>query len=245
MLHVNWYFPNIATGLQKAKSIGSIVRMWPQRLARQSSADDTVYEGSFVLGFSPTSQEADLQTVRMLANKLEEQVMEDRATIKGSCFIRVVFERQGDIEDLRPCATKCPRKTLTGDETPNSKHKRDGITPSKQKKKAEKGAVNDHTEHVADDHSEHEKAERFRTAAEVHNRLKFDDAWDIDEFVLGYIDRHNDKILEKPAVDWVRETTAEEFIPEHRIEYFKRVNADRGGEFMWHKSKRLDKIFKS
>jgi len=220
--------------------------MWPQRLARQSSAEDSVYEGVFMIGITSASKD-DLQIARKLASKLEEQVMEDRATIKGSCFIRVVFERQqGENlrDDLRPCVTKWPRKCLTGDETLNSKYKRDGAAPTKQKKKGEKGAPEDRTQHTSDAHAEHEKAERFRTAAEVYNRLKFDDSWDIDEFVLGYVDRHNDKTLEKPAVDWVRETTAEEFIPEHRIEYFKRVT-NEGGEFMWHKSKRLDRIFKT
>jgi uncharacterized protein (UPF0248 family) len=221
--------------LKKVVSGGSVVQMWPQRLARPSSADDTVYEGSFVVGLSLKSPSEDLEAVRKLADKLEEQVREDRATIEG-CFIRVLFENQTDIakEDLETCTKTFPRKTLTGDERSNSRNKKDGITPTKQKKKERP---------VSDENQEHEKAGRFRTAAEVHNRLKYDDSWDIDEFVLGYIDRHNEKIVEKSAGDWVRETTAEEFIPEHRIEYFKKVGS-AAEEFVWHKSRKVDQIFK-
>lgn len=91
-----------------------------------------------------------------------------------------------------------------------------------------------------------DKARRFRTAAEVLSRLKFDQQYDLDEFVIGYMDRIKDKILEKPAADWDRETTAEEFIPEHRIEYFKRydVNAEERGEILWQKSTKVDRIFR-
>jgi len=221
--------------LNKVISKGSVIRMWPQRLARQSSADDTVYEGSFVVGLSLRSASEDLEAVRKLADKSEEQVREDRATIEG-CFIRVLFESQSDVakEDLENCTTTFPRKTMTGDERSNQRNKKDGITPTKQKKKEKT---------TSDEHQEHEKSGRFRTAAEVHNRLKYDESWDIDEFVLGYIDRHNEKIVEKPAGDWVRETTAEEFIPEHRIEYFKKAGSP-DGEFVWHKSLRVDTIFK-
>lgn len=250
---VDFKFPNYtklcltsSSGLQRA-SKGSIIRMWPQRLARPASAKDTVYEGYYMIGISSTQgTREDIETARTLGEKLEQQVMEDRLTPQFSCSIQVLCEEkpqviEGQRDDLRPCTTKWPRKTLTGDETSNTRQKRDGIMPEKHKKKAEKSAVDDLAGPAG-----HEKAERFRTAAEVYNRLKFDDAYDIDEFVLGYIDRHNDKILEKEAVNWVRETTAEEFIPEHRIEYFRRTNvggSQVGEDFYWHKSRRLDRIF--
>ena len=66
---------------------------------------------------------------------------------------------------------------------------------------------------------------------------------DIDEFVVGYKDRHSARLMEKPAVQWAKDTTDEEFIPEHRIEYFKRCDKDGKEEVLWDKSLRLDKIF--
>lgn len=45
-----------------------------------------------------------------------------------------------------------------------------------------------------------------------------------------------------PVSTWVRETTDEDFIPQHRIKYFKR-NSD--GEIVWDREGRIDKFFGS
>lgn len=39
---------------------------------------------------------------------------------------------------------------------------------------------------------------------------------------------------------WIRESTDEEFIPQHRIKYFKR---EGDGEIVWNRDERIDKIF--
>lgn len=109
---------------------------------------------------------------------------------------------------------------------------RNGIKPAKRKNKAESTAA-------VDSNPERKKGPKFHTAAAVHNRLKHDFLWDIDEYVFGYLDRHKENIIERPARNWVRESTEEEFIPEHRVQYFKKI----GGDFLWHKSKRIDEMF--
>jgi MJ1316 RNA cyclic group end recognition domain len=43
-----------------------------------------------------------------------------------------------------------------------------------------------------------------------------------------------------PMTLWVSETSDEDFIPQHRIKYFKR-NSD--GEVVWDREGRIDKIF--
>lgn len=45
-----------------------------------------------------------------------------------------------------------------------------------------------------------------------------------------------------PMTMWVRESTDEDFIPQHRIKYFKR-NSD--GEVVWDREGRIDKFFGS
>ena len=50
---------------------------------------------------------------------------------------------------------------------------------------------------------------------------------------------------------WIRESTDEEWIPQHRIRYFKRVTKVEGPttdqkmevDVVWHRDQRVDKIF--
>ena len=84
----------------------------------------------------------------------------------------------------------------------------------------------------------------LRPAKDILNRLKYDkEKYEIDEWVIGYWDRPTGMIVEKPALEWVGETTHEEFIPEHRIEYF--AGRDHKYEFLWHRQKRIDNCFGS
>jgi MJ1316 RNA cyclic group end recognition domain len=69
---------------------------------------------------------------------------------------------------------------------------------------------------------------------------------------VGYLDRFGG-IQELPVSDWIRESTDEEWIPQHRIRYFKKVVAAAGGgidedkedEVVWHRDERIDKVFGS
>lgn len=45
-----------------------------------------------------------------------------------------------------------------------------------------------------------------------------------------------------PITMWIRETTDEDFIPQHRIKYFKR-NSDT--KIVWDREERIDQIFGS
>ncbi|RDL40734.1 uncharacterized protein BP5553_00713 [Venustampulla echinocandica] len=225
-----------------------IVQIWPQRLVSEDAMlGDNVYEGHFVLGLrlSPATKQADLQSAQEIAETWRKQVENDKATLKNQCFVRIVVDNIPT--GLKICGRKWPRVILTGENTNHSDS--DGESSQFPKKKRSKSPLASST---STPHSSDTKAKRFRTASEVLNRLKFDNNYNIDEWAIGYIDRVRDMILEKPASDWDRETTAEEFIPEHRIEYFKRYSpggegevGEERGEIMWSKKQKLDEIFRS
>jgi hypothetical protein len=48
-----------------------------------------------------------------------------------------------------------------------------------------------------------------------------------------------------PAISWISESTEEEWIPQHRIKYFKKVLGDGHEEVVWDRETRLDKIFRN
>jgi uncharacterized protein (UPF0248 family) len=71
--------------------------------------------------------------------------------------------------------------------------------------------------------------------------MRWDPGLDMEDFIIGYLERF-EGIKEMPMPKWVRETSDEDFIPQHRIKYFKRSS---DGEVVWDREDRLDKIFGS
>lgn len=84
-------------------------------------------------------------------------------------------------------------------------------------------------------------AGKLRPAADVMNRLRWDDGIDSSDYLVGYEDRFVG-IVEKDLGDWKSEQTDEEFIPQHRIAYFKRRS---DGVLVWDRAARVDLIFGS
>jgi len=71
--------------------------------------------------------------------------------------------------------------------------------------------------------------------------MRWDSGLDMENFTIGYLERFAG-IKEMPMSEWIRETSDEDFIPQHRIKYFKRSS---DGEVVWDREGRLDKIFGS
>ncbi|KAF7548301.1 hypothetical protein G7Z17_g7156 [Cylindrodendrum hubeiense] len=82
---------------------------------------------------------------------------------------------------------------------------------------------------------------KFRTAADVLNRLRWDGNLDSNDYIVGYEDRFTGA-QEKAVGQWKSEQTDEEFIPQHRILYFKRKS---DGTVVWERRSRIDDIFGS
>jgi uncharacterized protein (UPF0248 family) len=91
-------------------------------------------------------------------------------------------------------------------------------------------------------HGEDAKVDRkLRSAADVMSRLRWDPGMDVSDYVVGYVDRFRgpqEKLLEQ----WKSEQTEEDFIPQHRILYFKRIG---DGAVVWDRRLRIDDVFGS
>lgn len=61
--------------------------------------------------------------------------------------------------------------------------------------------------------------------------------------MVGYLDRFGGN-KEIRAAEWLNEVTEEDWVPQHRIRYFKRVTGE-GEEVVWHRYDRVDRIFGS
>jgi uncharacterized protein (UPF0248 family) len=80
---------------------------------------------------------------------------------------------------------------------------------------------------------------KLRTAIDVLNRLRWDPDLDPDDHSIGYLDRF-EGIQEKRVSAWKTEQTDEEFIPQHRIAYFRKKST---GDVVWDKARRIDLVF--
>lgn len=86
---------------------------------------------------------------------------------------------------------------------------------------------------------------KLRPASDVLNRLRWDPSLDPGDYMIGYEDRFLG-VRETSLSNWKTEQTDEEFIPQHRILYFKRKGGNDGqGEIVWERMTRLDKLFGS
>ncbi|KAL7785247.1 hypothetical protein V8C37DRAFT_323238 [Trichoderma ceciliae] len=84
-------------------------------------------------------------------------------------------------------------------------------------------------------------AGKFRSAVDVLNRIRWDAGMDSSDYLVGYEDRFIGA-QEKALDNWRTEQTDEEFIPQHRILYFKRKS---DGVTTWDRRSRVDTIFGS
>lgn len=110
-------------------------------------------------------------------------------------------------------------------------------TPRARAKKARKAA-----------HRTRESKPLLRPAKDILSRIRHDPSLKESDFVVGYNDRHAPEIMEMDVSAWKGggDVTDEEWIPQHRIVYFRRKGeGDEKGERVWDREKRLDRLFGS
>ncbi|KAI0395106.1 DUF455 domain-containing protein [Xylariaceae sp. FL0594] len=81
----------------------------------------------------------------------------------------------------------------------------------------------------------------LRSSADVMNRIRWDPSMDSGDFVVGYEDRFAG-VVERALDEWRTESTDEEFVPRHRILYFRRRS---DGVKVWDRVERRDDVFGS
>jgi uncharacterized protein (UPF0248 family) len=82
---------------------------------------------------------------------------------------------------------------------------------------------------------------RLRSALDVLNRIRWDGGMDTRDYVVGFEDRFIG-VVEKPLFQWNSDQTDEDFIPQHRIVYFRRTTDNA---VVWDRHRRIDDVFGS
>lgn len=203
-------------------------RVWPARLVQAgATTEDNLYEGFWLIGISLNDGGSEYSAVESALDVWNSQVHADGRYSASIMFVQAALVGrdlvlQKELErDFRkwPQALAQPDRKLGLNAAPRCSASIPRPLPAAEPKPSRK----------------------LRPAMEVLSRLRHDPALELDDFVVGYADRHSG-IEEREARKWVMESTDDEWIPQGRIQYFKRVS---DGMVVWDRATKTDTIFKT
>ncbi|KAF8462765.1 hypothetical protein BDZ91DRAFT_796992 [Kalaharituber pfeilii] len=132
----------------------------------------------------------------------------------------------------------------TGDNQNSSAQASLGRPSSAKRQRQRRQQLQQEPEAVAPPSQERIKKAKLRPVQDIINRIKWDPAMDIHDYIVGYEDRFLGTMVMNLA-KWTskrRDETDEEWIPLHRVVWVKRA---RDGKVIWDKEERIDMLFGS
>ncbi|CAF9928169.1 MAG: hypothetical protein GOMPHAMPRED_004612 [Gomphillus americanus] len=220
----------------------------------ESKTGQTDFELSYLIGCDGPLGSLQSNSIRVIdeMNKRCEYALEDKDRSNGGFSIEFVarddlepvwypyilkhvpnpadLREFGDHEDeVRSSSTSPERKKQK-----KSKSKAKGKGKQKQKQKQKAPAP------TSSDDEEEPKRAYLRPASDILNRFHHDRRYkfNIDDYIIGYQDRFVG-IKEIPLQKWTKDYTAQEFIPQTRIRYFKRKS---DGVVIWDRNAKIDLV---
>jgi uncharacterized protein (UPF0248 family) len=204
-------------------------RLWPARFADTESEE---IHGSYVIGVSGSGM--DEGTFRNILRDVERMMKreEDEDTVPTR-WVSITLVRGKDIISEK---LEVDTRTFDGEEEiVLDEHEIEDLDPDTE----------DPTPIIATTvptTTEIPKAGKLRPSHDIYNRLVWDAGYIADEYVVGYEDRFKG-VKEMSLTAWKRELSDEEFIPFHRVVYFREKGLD--GKIVWDRRTRVDLVFGS
>ncbi|KAI6455252.1 hypothetical protein MCOR17_008741 [Pyricularia oryzae] len=240
-------------------------RIWPQRFVEQVDAGEPEasndgddqgetreYQGFYLIGLEEDSDATDEDrklaagTMQTILQRFEDMIRGDEKYFDAkSQWLSTSVIQEADLGELTLDERSWGNYTAGDEDEDEEEEEEDsasdiqesGQRPQKQKKGKKGRGAKEQGQAV----SIAKSCGRFRTAADVISRLRWDPALDSSDYLVGYEDRFKGA-MEKALDAWKGEQTDEEFIPQHRILYFKRKN---DGMVVWERRTRTDLLFGS
>ncbi|KAJ4290837.1 hypothetical protein N0V90_010032 [Kalmusia sp. IMI 367209] len=217
-------------------------RIWPARFAEsEANASETYYHGCYLIGLSRSDDkdvtvskegrsEAKASLQKTFDRFLTQVQADDKYYDESSSWIGISLAKASDLKglqlDRREWGDFVPEVEPDSDDEEELDDPEDDFSaPQTSRKFPLRSAPSGTATPVS--------STKLRPASDILNR----------DYIVGYEDRFlgaKETTLEK----WKTEQTDEEFIPQHRILYFKKKGED-GGELVWERATRIDKIFGS
>ncbi|EDU45869.1 Poly(A) polymerase type 3 [Pyrenophora tritici-repentis Pt-1C-BFP] len=231
----------------------SEVRIWPGRFTNNetSAADESRdYHGCYLIGLSkatnftsvdaPDDKQAAKQALEKVIDRFLTQLRTDEKNYDSSnCWIDASLVRSRNVKELRLDSREWGEYAMEMESDSDDEEDLDEDEEDNEATKPQR-AIPQRPKPTSTPLSK----TKLRPASDVLNRLRWDPSLDPSDYIIGYEDRFlgaKETGLEK----WKTEQTDEEFIPQHRILYFKKKGDDGNGEVVWERATRIDKIFGS
>ncbi|KAH7137934.1 hypothetical protein B0J11DRAFT_513211 [Dendryphion nanum] len=222
------------------------VRIWPARFTDSETLESEAdYQGCYLIGLSrncdlmtySTKEEKFLakKTIHQSMGRLLTQLQADETHYDpNTSWIGISLVKSNEIKNLRLDDREW------GDYVPE-------LEPDSDDEEEDVGDLDEEAlTHLpirahASSTTTPVSSNKLRPASDVLNRLRWDPHLDPNDYIIGYEDRFlgtKEIGIEK----WKTEQTDEEFIPQHRILYFKRKG---DGVLVWERRRRIDLVFGS
>ncbi|KAK2771644.1 hypothetical protein FQN53_004958 [Emmonsiellopsis sp. PD_33] len=245
-------------------------RFTPVEDSASSTEEEREYQGCYLIGLTK-SDDTTANTPRILS-KSERKIAQDtlQASIDRfatqiqtdknyfdptSAWVDVSHVKQADLGPLKLDTRDWGDYVIQDDTFDDSEDEDDEDSDIDMDDEDEAAAEADLVSSTTHKHKDNKKsskstttgtkkpksAQKLRPASDILSRLRWDPSHDSAEYVVGYEDRFLGA-REIPLDRWKSEQTDEEFIPQHRILYFKRKG---DGRVVWDRERRVDAVFGS
>jgi uncharacterized protein (UPF0248 family) len=231
------------------------IRIWPTRFTdteSDCSGGNTDYHGCYLIGLSRNAELAasNNQEERQLSKQSLEKVLDrflsqlrtdEKNYDAGTCWVNVSLAKSREVQGLRLDDREWGDYIVEIE--PDSDDEEEPDDTDEEQTNSSKFPMRSKPVSTLTPVS----SSKLRPASDVINRLRWDPNLDPADYIIGYEDRFlgaKETSLEK----WKTEQTDEEFIPQHRILYFRRKFNEEGdgkGEIVWERATRVDKVFGS
>jgi uncharacterized protein (UPF0248 family) len=218
------------------------------------NGDDRDFRGCYLIGLDKGSPDMSKEDLKVALGALQTVLGRFEAQMRGdekyfdakSCWLSAAVVNKGELGELELDSREWGEYTPGEEELDEDEEEEEVEATSGQdsehdefakKEKKKKGQAA--RKQIATVDLRADKTKKFRTAADAINRIRWDPQLDSSDFLVGYEDRFIGP-QEKELDAWKGEQTDEEFIPQHRILYFKRKS---DGKLVWDRRTRWDELF--
>ncbi|KAI0486173.1 hypothetical protein F4859DRAFT_469331 [Xylaria cf. heliscus] len=233
-------------------------QIWPARFINEDvSEDETDYQGYYLIGLDkwersnegPMSRDdmkTALDSLHAAIQKFEGQIRGDEKYFdSNTSWMSASLVNRSELGALRLDSREWGEYTIGDDEFDEDEEEEDEIIDSDDEGYSGQEAPTSKSKSkkatTAQQPARPAYSGKFRSSADVINRIRWDPNMDSGDYIVGYEDRFLG--TKERALDaWKSEQTDEEFIPQHRILYFKRKS---DGVVVWDRKERRDTVFGS
>ncbi|KAK8105847.1 hypothetical protein PG999_009206 [Apiospora kogelbergensis] len=233
-------------------------RMWPARFVSVESPDDeTDYQGCYLIGLDQVETSGGAATLskedlKVALGGLQTALQNFEGRIRGdekffdikTSWMSASVVKQSDLGKLKLDHREWGGYTIGDDESDEEEELTEEEDLNDEDGDAEGGRPKAKSKKTAarnDVPMRPAYEGKFRSSADVISRLRWDPSLDSGDYVVGYEDRFLGA-MERALDLWKSEQTDEEFIPQHRVLYFKRKS---DGVVVWDRKARKDMLFGS